>query len=99
MNNPFEILDRRQSNMENILLDLSKKVTELKSSFEPKQPNDYLTRSEVANLLKIDLSTIHHWCKSGKLQPYGIGSRIYFKRSDIENSLVNLSKNKGDDHD
>lgn len=60
--------------------------------FKPKQPNEYLTRSEVADLFKVDLSTVHNWCKSGKLKPFGIGSRVYFLRSDIEKSLTPLNQ-------
>ncbi len=59
--------------------------------FKPKQPNDYLSRKEVATLFKVDISTISNWQKSGKLQPLGIGSRVYFLRSDIEKSLTPLN--------
>ena len=59
--------------------------------YKPKQPNDYLTRKEVANLFKVDLSTIHNWCKSGKLNPLAIGARVYFLRSDLEQSLTPLN--------
>ena len=36
-------------------------LEELKNSFEPKTPNEYLTRNEVAEMLKCDLSTVHNW--------------------------------------
>ena len=59
--------------------------------FIPKQPNEYLTRQEVAQMFNVDLSTIHNWCKSKKLKPLGLGSRVYFLRSDIEESLKPLN--------
>jgi len=59
--------------------------------FTPKQPNEYLTRQEVAKMFNCDLSTIHNWCKSRKLKPLGLGSRVYFLRSDIEASLIPLN--------
>jgi predicted DNA-binding transcriptional regulator AlpA len=59
--------------------------------FKPKQPNEYLTRKEVAAMFKVDISTIHNWCKSKRLKPLGIGSRVYFLRSDIEQSLTPLN--------
>ena len=59
--------------------------------FTPKQPNDYLTRQEVAQMFNVDLSTIHNWCKSKKLNPLGLGSRVYFLRSEIEASLKPLN--------
>jgi predicted DNA-binding transcriptional regulator AlpA len=59
--------------------------------FKPKQPNEYLTRSEVAKMFNVDLSTIHNWCKSKKLNPLGLGARVYFLRSEIEQSLKPLN--------
>ncbi len=59
--------------------------------YTPKQPNEYLTRQEVAQMFDVDLSTIHNWCKSKKLNPLGIGSRVYFLRSEIEASLTPLN--------
>lgn len=67
-------------------------LQEFLSHYKPKQPNDYLTRSEVARMFKVDISTIHNWCKSKKLNPLGIGSRVYFLRSEIEASLKPLNR-------
>lgn len=72
---------------------LQNQLDELKQNFEPKTPVEYLTRNEVAEMLKCDLSTIHNWCKKGKLIPYGIGNRVYFKRAEIEAVLVPFGKN------
>ena len=66
-------------------------LDEFLKTFKPKQPNEYYARKEVANLFSVDISTIHNWCKSGKLNPMGLGSRIYFLRSDIEKSLTPLN--------
>lgn len=59
--------------------------------FVPIQPKEYLTRSEVAKMFNIDLSTVHNWCKTKRLNPLGIGSRVYFLRSEIESSLKPLN--------
>jgi predicted DNA-binding transcriptional regulator AlpA len=66
-------------------------LTEFLKHFTPKQPNEYLTRQQVAQMFNVDLSTIHNWCKSKKLNPLGIGSRVYFLRSEIEASLTPLN--------
>jgi len=68
-------------------------LKELKQSFEPKTPPELLTRNEVAEMLKCDISTIHNWTKKGKLIPYGIGNRVYYKRSEIEQMLIPFGKN------
>ncbi|HSD06964.1 helix-turn-helix domain-containing protein [Flavobacterium sp.] len=60
--------------------------------FKPIQPAEYLTRQQVAQMFNVDLSTVHNWCKSGKLKPLGLGSRVYFLRSDIEAALIPLNQ-------
>ncbi|WP_264552777.1 helix-turn-helix domain-containing protein [Flavobacterium sp. N2038] len=67
-------------------------LEEFLKHFTPKQPNEYLTRQDVAQMFSVDLSTIHNWCKSKKLKPLGLGSRVYFLRSDIEESLKPLNE-------
>ena len=71
---------------------LQNQFNELRQKFELKVPTEYLTRQEVAEMLKCDLSTIHNWTKKGKLTPYGLGNRVYFKRSEIELALKPLKK-------
>jgi len=66
-------------------------LDEFLKNFKPKQPNDYLTRKETAELLSVDLSTLFNWNKSGKLKPLGLGNRVYYLRSDIEASLTPLN--------
>lgn len=73
---------------------LEKQIAELKAKFQPKEPPEYLTRKDLAQLFKCDLSTIHNWCVKGKLKPYGIGNRVYFLRSEVEGSLIPLIPNK-----
>ena len=65
-------------------------LEQLKKEFQPKQPEELLTRQETADFFKVDLSTIWAWQKKGKIQGYGIGARVYFKRSEIEKVLTPL---------
>ena len=95
MNNPFDTIDKRLSNLEALLLEVKNSSNEIKQNFTPKEPTEYLTRAEVADMLKVDLSTLWKWQKIGKLIPYGIGNRVYFKRSDIEAALIAFGKNRG----
>lgn len=67
-------------------------ITEkLSAQFQPKEPTEYLTRSEVCKLLKIDLSTLHRWRKDKLIPSYGFGNRVYFKRSEID-QIINQNK-------
>lgn len=63
-------------------------LDELKNSFEPKSPTELLTRNEVAEMLKCDISTVHNWTKKGKLKKYCIGDRTYYKRTEVESALI-----------
>lgn len=71
--------------------DVKKQLEELKESFQPKTPEELLTRSETAKLLKINLSTLYHWTKKGKLKSYGLSGKVYYKRSEVESALIEIS--------
>lgn len=64
---------------------------DLKKYYQPQQPKEYLTRAEVAKMLSVDISTVHNWCKSKRLNPLAIGARVYFLRSEVEASLKPLN--------
>ena len=72
------------------LSELKNEVSKLQKQNPQSLVEELMTRQEVARLLKIDLSTLHHWTKSGILTKYGIGKRVYYKRSEIENAIVEL---------
>ncbi len=63
----------------------------IKKEFQPKEPTEFLTRNEVRDLLKCDLSTVHNLTKRGKLIAYGIGGRVYYKRSEVEQAIKPLN--------
>ena len=73
-----------------IIKGVKTELEQLKKDFQPKQPSEYLTRNEVAEMLKIDLSSVHNWTKKGKLKAYGIGGSVYYKRDEVENSIIEL---------
>lgn len=57
-----------------------------------KKIDTLLTRKEVAEMLKCDISTVHNWTKSGKLKAYGVGGRVYYKLSEIEEAMIPLKR-------
>lgn len=73
-----------------ILNSITTQFKELKNHFQPKEPETYLTRKEVSELLKVDYSTLHNWKHKGKLIPFAIGGRVLYKRTDIDKALVQL---------
>jgi hypothetical protein len=66
--------------------------SKIKDYLKPKEQTVYLTRKEVAKMLKIDISSVHNWSKRGILKPYQIGYRVYYKLAEVENSIVELKK-------
>ena len=76
---------------QSIIQEIDTLLQNFKTHFEPKKPTELLTRKEVSKLLKIDLSTVHNWVKSNKLKAYSIGNRVYFKRTEVEDSLILLN--------
>jgi len=68
------------------------------SALELKQASSitevYLTRQELASMLKCDLSTIHNWTKAGILNSYGIGNRVYYKKTEVEMAILPLNRLK-----
>lgn len=87
MNNPFEIIDSRLSNIENLLLDL-------KHPPASKQSDEYITRKEAADILHITLPTLNNRTTEGKLKGYRMGRRVLYKRGEIEGSATPMATNK-----
>ena len=55
---------------------------------------ELLTRDEACMLLKVDSSTLWRWTNKGKITAYGIGSKRFYKKEELLNSLIQLtSKN------
>ncbi|MFV0565861.1 MAG: helix-turn-helix domain-containing protein [Flavobacteriaceae bacterium] len=71
---------------------VKKRLDDLKQNFQPKEPTQYLTRQEVAEMLSIDLSTVHNWTKKGIITAKQLGGRVYYERKAIENAIVELKK-------
>lgn len=75
---------------------VAKVVNELKQSQElatpqtTSQPEEYLSVKDVADLFHISIATVNNWRREGIIVAYQIGGKIFFKRSEIENSLVQL---------
>lgn len=57
-------------------------------------PEDLLTRKETANLLGISLPSLHSWTIEGKIPAYRIGTRVRYKRSEVERSLTQIKSLK-----
>lgn len=58
-----------------------------KVSEQVSDPDDLLSRQEAARHLKLSISSLHAYTKSGKLIGHRIGGRLLYKRSDLDRAL------------
>ncbi|QBK77379.1 helix-turn-helix domain-containing protein [Myroides odoratimimus] len=52
------------------------------------EKEELLTRSEAMQFLKITTATLWRYEKKGKITSHGIGGKRYFKKSELEQSLI-----------
>jgi hypothetical protein len=69
-------------------------LEDLKKNFTPKEPEEFLTRNETSEILKISLVTLHDWVKKGILKPYKMGNKTYFSRKEITQTMFNSNNRK-----
>lgn len=75
---------------EGLLLKLDKyenSINELKTKFEPKSVNDYVSAAAAGTRLDCDRLTISNWSDKGLFPKYHIGARTYYKWSEIEAAM------------
>ena len=60
-----------------------------KRNNQPQTENQakFISRHDVATILKISLPTLNDWTKSGLLQSYRIGTRVLYKLREVEEAI------------
>ncbi|UKM63878.1 helix-turn-helix domain-containing protein [Flavobacteriaceae bacterium GSB9] len=79
---------------EDIINDVRAELNVIAQNFQPIKPAEYLTRQEVAKILKVSLVTLTDWNKKGVLKPYRLGNLIRYKRSELEEALISINNKK-----
>jgi excisionase family DNA binding protein len=77
---------------EALLADLKTELQLFCKNFQPIQQPTYLTREEVAEILKISMSTISEWNRKGILNPYRLGNTIRYKSNELDKVLIKINK-------
>ena len=80
MNNPFEIIDARLSNIESLLLDLKHNSQEPTLSLEK---DELLTVRDAAQFLSLSVPTIYGLISKSELPVMKRSKRCYFSKSDL----------------
>ena len=81
MNNPFETIDARLSNIENLLLDLKHGVIQQPKSLV--DDNELLTVKDAAQFLHLSVPTIYGLISKGGLPVMKRSKRCYFSKTDL----------------
>ena len=61
-------------------------------SVQEKETDQLFTRNETCEFLKIDSSTLWAWTKKGKVNSYGIGNRVYYKKEELLECLTPIKQ-------
>lgn len=86
MNNPFESIETRLSNIESIVLEIRDK---------PKETEDKLhTLHSLAKFAGVHYQTVRNWIVAGKIQTKQIGRRIFIEQSEFEKALRDVKSLK-----
>jgi len=81
MNNPFDTIDARLSNIENLLLDLRTNQTEPQAT--KKTDSDLFTIEEAAGFLKLAKPTIYGLVCHSKIPCMKKGKKLYFSKAEL----------------
>lgn len=93
MINPFEIFDKRLSNIESLLLSI-KYAESVAEPISAEQPQTF-TISQLADYLNCTKATIHAYKKRGVFSYYQTGRTVYFKKKEVDAALEVRNKKKG----
>lgn len=90
--------------MKNIMIEnasLDELVSELKTiikevieSCDLSSPNEsgrLLTRTEASELLNVSFVTLNKWNKQGVLPAFSVGTRVYYKWEDVQDSMKRVA--------
>ena len=80
MTNPFEILEARLSNIENLLLDLKHNT---KEPIHQREAEELLTVKQAAELLKLSVPTIYGYVQRQEIPVSKRGKRLYFSKQEL----------------
>ena len=83
MNNPFETIDARLSNIENLLLEIKHTP---KDSTQP-ETDELLTVQDTAKFLSLSVPTVYGLISKGELPVMKRSKRCYFSKVELINYL------------
>lgn len=86
MVNPFESIETRLSNIENLLLDIKQKPKETENKLH--------SVKSLASISGVSELTVRNWIKEGKIQAKKIGGRILIEQTQFAKGLEEVKSLK-----
>lgn len=80
-------LDELVSELKTII----KEVIESCDLSNSKESGRLLTRTEASELLNVSFVTLNKWNKQGVLPAFSVGTRVYYKWEDVEESMKRVA--------
>lgn len=53
---------------------------------------NFVEKSEAMDILGVSSATLYRWEQKGKIQSYGIGTKRYYKRTELESAITAIKK-------
>ena len=75
-----------------ILLGVEKQLEKFAKNFKPKEPEVWIGRKEASEILGVTFPTLLVFNKKRIITPYKVGNRVRYKRSEIEQVILNSNK-------
>ena len=67
---------------------------ELKEMTNNNENADLMKANEVCEYLRISKVTLFNWLRQGKIIGYHLGTRLFFKRTDVDKALIKVETKK-----
>ena len=59
-------------------------LANFKESFPQNEEKSFMTRKQAGELLGVSLVTLHRWEQIGRLIPLRVGTRVRYRKSDVD---------------
>jgi len=80
------------SELKTLLFEVLQK--DVKQETPKNEDTEYITRQETAEILRISLPTLNEYTKQGILSGYRLGSRVRYKKQEVEGALKKIQSVK-----
>lgn len=76
MENPFYTLERRLNRIESLLESMGEEI-------RSKEKEEILEVDDVCRMFGVSRTTVYEWRRTGKVNSYQRGRRVFFKKEDL----------------